>query len=115
MENLKEFKALIKKYESITIEEIYKAKDPNDDMFDRAKKITGFGSFSSCTLCQALGDVVRDGCDGCVWVVKAENTCGQGENVFTYDDIAEAENPAELLAAFKERAKYMKPILKTEL
>ena len=122
--NLKEFKALKKRYESITLEEI---KDtvvslPNTaDVLrfvifqaagvykQKANKLTGFGSSSTCSLCRVK---CLSECEGCVYLVMTGDGCNQGINLKTYIRICEANSPTKLRNAFRARAKHMQTLLK---
>lgn len=54
--NLKEFKELIKRYESVTLEEIEKIWDNQILSYDNnpAEALTGFGSIDTCTFAGQL-------------------------------------------------------------
>ena len=107
--NLPEFKALIKRYKSITLEEIENIWVV--DVAYTAYKLTGFGSSNTCTLCIAA----KDNCDKCVYRHKHTYArCNTHDNHLSYDAIYNARTPQELLNAFRERAKRMEEIL-TEL
>ena len=98
--NLKEFKALIKRYESITLEEIKKA----GNIHFAPDKLTGFGTSDTCTLCKIE-------CFECVYHVNTENHCNDGINQKTYREIVYADTPTKLLNAFRARAKHMKTLI----
>jgi hypothetical protein len=110
--NIKEFKALILRYESITIEEIQEA-DCN------TTQLTGFGSFARCTLCKGAGINEwheQNTCYLCVWtrICNEEVGCGGGKNKETYKKIADARDDRDVVAlhlAYKNRAKYMRTVL----
>jgi len=113
MKNLKEFEALIKRYETITLEEI-------EDMFaktllcDVKRRLTGFGGVSNCTLCKAVWLWDGWGCPDCEECAYKELTgcmCSRGDNSPTYSGIEKASNPKQLLTAYRTRAAYMKLIL----
>ena len=104
--NLKEFKALIKRYESITLEEI---KEDKFESHFTAQKLTGFGNPSTCTLCQLFN------CHNCIYLIKTESGCLSGINKKTYRRISDAITPVKLLNAFRARAKHMKTLLKIKL
>ena len=112
--NIKEFNALIKKYESITLEQIKKVWNgiQYPDGVDVAEILTGFGSMSTCTLCLGAGAEDRDGCYKCVYYRKRRDTylfcCNTGRNLKTYSAIEEAMAPEDLWKAFRERAKFMR-------
>ena len=106
--NLKEFKALIKRYESITLKEI---EEVFDDTYiytnDPANRLTGFGS-SKCPLCKKIN--VFNECNGCVYTIS--RGCLKGINKETYNAIENADTSQELLNAFRARAKHMKTLIK---
>jgi len=108
--NLPEFKKLIERYETITIEEIYEL---NMDY----NKLTGFGKPVTCNLCKAVnksGFSREDQCKYCVYysVSKMEFSCCSRSNMKSYDAIKEAEDEIELFNAFRNRAIHMRSILK---
>ena len=105
MKNLKEFKALIIRYESITIEEIENALKDVDDIIDAAKALTGFGYEDTCSLCLA----VEMDCKECVY--GSDSVCTLGENERTYDNICFAITSQELKKAYKARAKHMRSLI----
>ena len=118
MKNLPEFKALIERYESITLDDI-----PTPlERYTTANRLTGFGSKKSCSLCKPLLEFsesiisVTD-CDNCVYGEGYDynvNYCVENENAKTHDKIVYAKTPEQLLKAFKLRAKHMRKILKTK-
>jgi hypothetical protein len=113
--NVKEFKALIKRYESITLAEIEEvASDPELIEYIKMTKryginiashLTGFGREDSCSLCLEIG---RD-CYSCVY--GHMYACLDSDKSNTYGRIRDAKTPQRLLYAFKARAKYMKTVL----
>jgi hypothetical protein len=112
--NIKEFKELRDRYNSITLEEIeniFKECDEN-----RAYYLTGFGNDRSCTLCKSA----REGynCEKCIWwwynPIKNNSfdaTCQYMKLAKTYYAIDEANTPKELLKAFRNRAKLMTEVI----
>jgi hypothetical protein len=112
MNNIKEFFALIQRYDSITIEEIEKVEtttpNPSPSLYDvgewTARVLTGFGGGNTCSLCKA----VNTNCDKCVYSVIGSEGCHDGTMHRTYFLIWEAETPTQLLYAFKERADAMR-------
>ena len=115
MKNLKEFKELIIRYETITLEEIKtewkKRKDLNfgnsSDYipYETANKLTGFGSSSTCTLCLAVKtDFVR--CGDCVYAESYG--CVNDSNEKTYNKIVNTRTPKGLLTAFRKRAEHLR-------
>ena len=109
--NIKEAKALIKRYRSITLDEIKKAfKGPQQGSFkfDTAKKeLTGFGNYVGCTLCDSW---LFPNCLSCIY--KLDNNCLKGKNMETYDSILCAETPTELRNAYHKRADHIEKLLK---
>mgnify|MGYP003565590199 CR=1 FL=1 len=66
--NIKEFKELILRYESITLEEIEKQLNKGDHIDDVKYSLTGFGMSSTCTLCQPLLDCIdTPNCEYCIY------------------------------------------------
>jgi len=109
--NIKQFKELILRYESIELAEIVESEgDP--------EKLTGFGRKDQCTLCTALkgfpGDSHNDMCEACIWhrIVPRYLACRSDKNAKTYSNIGNAFTSQMLLKAFKARAKYMRSVLK---
>jgi len=124
IKNLKEFKALIKKYRSITPERIENAykKIPITcgNVFDGGKVaqvLTGFGRVSSCTLCISINKrSIFSPCQGCVYNELTLNDCYRGEGKESYYKIRHTNSPKQLIEAFEKRADYMEDLLiKNEL
>jgi hypothetical protein len=117
MKNLKEFKALIERYESITLEEIeenWVKKNYWDASGElTAMKLTGFGDGETCSLCKAVGYYQGGSakCDECVYEAMTGDGCQFGENSETYETIMNAQQKRTLLNAFRNRAKHMRTIL----
>jgi hypothetical protein len=98
MKNLKEFKALIERYESITLEEIEEnwVKKTYWDASGEltAMKLTGFGDGETCSLCKAVG-YYKNGtakCEKCVYVEITGCECEDGRNEKTYYAILTANH-----------------------
>jgi len=114
MKNLKEFKALIERYRSITIEEVEEAwgestKNVSSDFiaFDTANSITGYGSLTKCSLCSVIYAI----CPDCVYGHITNNNDVPCTYHITYDAIKLSKSPTELLQAFRNRADYMENLL----
>lgn len=103
--NIKEFQALVKRYETITLEEIDEQWYYNENI---ARDLTGIGSPHTCTLCLAVGRVESGLCDCSSCVYNKFYGCVQGENSESYDNIIEAESPEGLLSAFHARAEHLR-------
>ena len=95
--NIKEFQALVERYETITLEEIKANPDP--------EILTGFGNSGTCTLCIKAGN-----CDKCVYGESdtAYYACIDGENKKTYFTIDNANTPRKILNAYRARAKHLR-------
>ena len=130
MKNIKEFRALIEKYESITLEELENKREEltkhssfdkycseKDIIADTLQSITGFGNSYTCKLCYVKIEYdpkVGDLCKHCVWFNGSSeiNPCMEHE---TFKEIEKSESFEELLIALKNRAKYMKKWLKFKM
>jgi hypothetical protein len=114
MKNLEEFKKLIERYETITLDEIetvWKDKVDTYGIADTltyivANKLTGFGASSTCTLCQSVKTNIIH-CADCVYGILLG--CINDE---TYHKIENAKTPRGLLSAFKNRAKHLRKTYK---
>jgi len=121
-------KKLVKRYESITIDEIKKARMQNSGYngewmnIEDLVKLTGFGYSKTCTLCRATTSVIIVGssrypgyvnCTKCVYQGKtqASHPCNRFENEKTYLAILNNKSARGLLTAFRNRAKHIKKIL----
>jgi hypothetical protein len=107
--NYKVFFELIHRYETITLEEIKSGGWPY-------YAVTGFGSPYTCTLCKEYG-IFRDEaiiieCDNCPWMKLTNTMCGAGINAESYHKILDENTHRKLLNAFRNRAKYMREVLK---
>ena len=118
MKNIKEFKELIERYESITLEEIEATGPFVCDQFylvnnySTINNLIGFGRSATCMLCNALLDKF---CFGCVYCHNNQKVmmCARYPFNRSFDKIRDASNAEELLLAVKERAKVMREYLKT--
>jgi hypothetical protein len=115
--NLPEFKALIERYEAITLKEIKDClKDTDYDMDAVRVRLTGFGFKHRCTLCAAAIQQKGEGesmCHVCVYGNSDERrrlslACTDDE---TYSAIDDAKHPGKLLKAYRARAKYMRTLI----
>jgi hypothetical protein len=113
MNNLKEFKELILKYESITLEElkdIESEKNLEEELPSfTLSSITGFGTYE-CTLCTKAKEN-RPDCKNCIWEIKTGVKCIDTINHNTYDRIFNAETFEDLLDAIQKRADYMRNVI----
>lgn len=116
MENLKEFKKLIERYETITIEEIENTISTIGSLYDSEvlEKLTGFGCTDTCILCKAVGfNDDTPACNDCVY--GSLFGCMYNEGRLTYDAILDADTSEALLTAYRNRAKFMKEFLTKKL
>ena len=106
--NLPEFKALIERYETITLEEIEIVFDKYGSKEESKESLTGFGL--NCSLCVVAGIKKELGtmrCYSCVYGAILD--CQRQE---TFKAIYNATTPKSLLSAYRARAKYMRTLLK---
>lgn len=108
--NIKEFQALVERYETITLDEIMC--NWNGGGINTAVELTGFGKDKYCKLCIAVGrnEYINlfdsNGCcEKCIY--KGYN-CNSGINRKTFVAIYNAETPQDLLNAFRARAKHLR-------
>lgn len=122
-QNEKEFKALIKRYESITLEQL-KEEDRESDIYYKEilTRITGFGNTTKCTLCNATrksNPNHRKDCTKCVYGFSegkdAWNDCIEKDNAPTYNKISDAKFLEDLLLSIHARAKHMREVYKQYL
>ena len=114
--NLPEFKKLIERYETITIEEIEEAWSDDGEAtgdYDARKELTGFGSTSTCSLCRPVMSKEHGlRCDKCVYGYKdamlIPMPCTRDD---TFEMIRAADTPELLLSAYRARAKYMRTLI----
>ncbi len=100
--NIKEFQALVERYETITLDEIKEEWEKFG--CNTANALTGYGDIHTCTLCRA----VRLECEECVHGSNAKLMCAPCSQQETYRAIHDAETAGELLSAFRDRAKYLR-------
>ena len=107
--NLPEFKALIERYKTITLEEIEKVYALHLSKHQTMEILTGAGSLSTCTLCLAVGtgEWAFPNCWMCVY--RTFYGCSEQP---TFLAMMSAQNPKTLLAAYRARAAYMETLLK---
>jgi len=119
MKNLKEFKELIERYETVTIEEIreqWKITKKDETRIGSvphytAQKLTGFGGSITCTLCLAI----EQKCEQCVLSINSTDDsyhCLNFHHRPTYDGINFSKSPAGLLTALRNRAKHYREFYK---
>lgn len=127
IENIEEAKELLKKYRSITLEEINKIYDKlelkcGDEVLH---EITGFGMINTCMLCKKVKNINSPRCSACVW--RSLST-GENDDFYclgsypidmeedrveqTYNGILNSEYPEELLDLVKLRADLLEEAIK---
>lgn len=120
IQNLEEFKALILRYDKLKLRDIKNANNALSHTIFRpaavARKLTGFGSEYTCTLCRPLYVRLDIECHKCVYSVNVERPhanfhCTKGPNSESYHAIFEAENEEDLLKCYEIRKKHMLDIL----
>ena len=109
-QNIKEAKALIERYRSITLEEINAVRESETfDLDDVPSCLTGFGSRMTCSLCIAVGasSYNIEGCKECIY--NGYLKCTKHK---TYKAIGVPETAEKLLKAFRNRADYIETLIK---
>lgn len=128
IENIEEAKELLRKYRSITLEEINKVYDKPE--FEHGSEvlheITGFGTFHTCMLCKKLKNIDIPKCSACVWrslstdenddlyCLKSYPSGIMKEDPVrqTYNGILNSEYPEELLDLVELRADLLEEAIK---
>lgn len=125
IKNLEAAKKLLKKYRSITLEAI--TKKWNELVYTNGGEvlshITGFGTFSTCSLCRCAGyhknDFSNDepNCMNCIYTAfyneLALNGCSYPCILHkSYHAISSAKTPEELFDAIHNRADYLEKVIK---
>lgn len=128
IKNIEEAKELLKKYRSITLEEINKVYNELEfkSGSETLHKITGFGQVTTCILCKKLSRKYVLECSACVWrsLSAGENddlyclksypkdTMKEDQVRLTYNGILNSEYPEELLDLVKLRADLLEEAIK---
>lgn len=113
--NLKEFKELIERYETITLEEIQYGFEIYKLGNLVGAKLTGYGTLITCTLCQALKEYndkyvgPSSVCKYCVYGPEKFNCLNRDPT--SYYDIYYAKTPEQFLEACRNRASFMRTLL----
>lgn len=111
--NIDAVKELIERYESITLDEIKEASEYYEDQhtfeygLHVAENLTGFGDTTKCSLCVA----VKLKCKLCIYGFRYDYRWACTWH-YTYANIERAKDAKSLLKAFKERAIYIRKLLK---
>lgn len=100
--NIVQFRNLVKKYETITLDEIEKAFNKHKTRTFAKQILTGFGRCKTCTLCKKVNNI----CNLCVYTT--DFGCLDKHNEETYDMINNAILPEQLLKAYRTRAKHLR-------
>lgn len=118
VENLGAAKKLVEKYRSLTLDDITSAirMVPEDDIADGYSVmglLTGFGSFSNCSLCSVFENPYDDAnCQKCIHSLGFTSfgniPCTMHH---TYSDISNAEDPEDIVLAIRARADYIESII----
>jgi hypothetical protein len=111
--NIQAAKDLVQRYRSITKEDF-----DDGDLSDNLKRLTGFGSMFTCSLCIAARKEsvsILTACEYCIYyeqgVSNIYSHCACGKAKKTYNRIEEADTVPKLLRAFKARAKYIESVI----
>ncbi len=108
--NIIQAKNLVKKYRSITIEQLLEVNKGKKFgyMAGVLSKITGYGSMETCRMCKVNGKT-SDNCCGCIYfeLTNGDDCCDH----YTYDDINKARTIQELHNAIMARADYIESII----
>ncbi len=105
--NIKAFRKLVERYETITLEEIEKKNKSGLSVHLLANKLTGYGACGTCKLCKASKSMfIQVNCDECVY--GYEFGCIYHKNSKTYNAIENAKTTKQLLKAFRNRAKHLR-------
>lgn len=85
----------------------------NCEIGEVLERITGFGCFTACCLCSAIGRRFMVGeCRTCIHYVSGLGESAPCIEHHTYSDIREAENIDELYTAIQKRADYIESLIK---
>lgn len=113
--NIRAFKALKKKYESITLSQLEKF--PKNMISNEVLNIlTGYGDEQKCSLCKAAEKREYE-CERCMYSLILSTSdnryaCTDGDNGKSMDAISDAKKDRKkLLRAIKSRAKRMDKVL----
>jgi hypothetical protein len=102
---------LIRRYRSITLEQIRMEWGKHYCSHDVAKALTGYGTTGTCLLCKPIR--TNHSCTGCIHMTgnkmgsSYDIHCLHGHSHNTYYQIGIADSPEELLSTFKNRADYL--------
>lgn len=122
--NIEEFKALVKRYKTITLKEIkdYKPKHNLDYRdINVACHLTGFGSYQYCTLCKAAkrqrkasrNVTTKYICNQCIYFTiypHSNGCCNAAPLQSTFTMIEMSDTPEQLLQAYRARAKVLEKV-----
>ena len=104
--NLEVAKELIKKYRSITKEDI--AKVYTENPVTTLGKLTGFGKISTCALCKE-GYKAENKCMHCLYYDGSACACAYQT---TFQDIQNAESVEDLYDAIQARADFIEEFIR---
>ena len=110
--NIEEAIKLVKKYRSITKEDLDEELCKiaiDDDSYEALTNITGFGSRFSCPLCKAAENRCEDCIHSLCGIVNPKRLpCTRHK---TYDFIEHADTAKELFDAINKRADYLEKLI----
>lgn len=117
VKNLEAAKELVKKYRSISLQDIKNVVEDKGDQWYNMESIlhniTGFGDTKTCMLCKAIGNVVSYGCAGCIYynLANSEDCRYPCTSHPSYEDIEDASDPYDLFLAIRRRADYLENLI----
>ncbi len=106
--NIAAFKALVLRYETITLKEI-RAIRKLCMRYDLARNCTGWGRTNTCTLCTSINKSDFEyglHCQKCVY--GCNRGCMEGDNEATTKLINNADTPKQLFKAYRARGKHLR-------
>lgn len=106
IKNIEAAKKLVKRYRSITVEEIDKARAKYRESRLVLQELTGFGDSSTCTLCDSL----YKGCYECIWSIRQNRHTLKCINT-TYKSISNFKSSEGLLKAYRKRADVLEELI----
>jgi hypothetical protein len=107
IKNIETAKELVKKYRSITLEDLRNHYDV--DNVELLGSITGFGNIYTCSLCKACYFC----CSSCIWTLTTEHDDWFPCVTDTYRNIRSAKTLEDLLDVIKERADELEDLIRT--
>ena len=108
-QNIKEFKALIERYETIELKEIKKVFEDYYPIHAK-RKLTGFNSLDTCTLCLNVNGY----CNKCVYKIERGCIRLNKELKESYYRLKDADTPIKFKNECRNRAKVLREYAKQQ-